>query len=86
VYSHARAPEDQYYCKLRNPASMGFFGFGAGTTVTVTIRFTVSGWATWIRDSSSYMRTNAGLKSPFSKHAKKVKFYPTVRTMTVKRA
>jgi hypothetical protein len=42
------APEDKYYFKLKNPASMGFFGYGAGPTITVTIDFTVSGWTTWI--------------------------------------
>ena len=47
--SQAEALEDRYTLSLKNPASSGFFGFGAGATITVTVDFTVSGHTTYLK-------------------------------------
>lgn len=38
----------KYYLSSYNPASAGFFGLGAGPTITVTVTFKVSGWTTFL--------------------------------------
>ncbi|MBA7492725.1 hypothetical protein ES702_03275 [subsurface metagenome] len=42
------AAEDKYHFSLKNPASSGFFGYGAGETITVTVEFKVCGYTTYI--------------------------------------